>query len=85
MKVRKKYKILVSNRLPNDCIYSVEIGTELEDDDVDPDELFKKAKQLTLKDLKADKFAIQALARIKDGFKIAKRLENSEKDFEEYE
>jgi hypothetical protein len=53
--VRKGYKLLISKKLPNDTIISIEFSTQLEETDVDPVELFERAYQSVMSDLKAAK------------------------------
>ena len=48
---RKKYKLLISNKLPNNSFISVEFGTEIEDD-CDPIELMDKVRKAVYEDIK---------------------------------
>lgn len=48
---RKKYKLLISNKLPNNVFVSVEFGTEYEDD-CDPIELMERVRKDVYADIK---------------------------------
>jgi len=50
--VRKGYKLLISKKLPNDTIISIEFSTQMEESDITPEELFEKVYQSVLSDFK---------------------------------
>ena len=55
MLVRKGYKVLISSKLPEGTIVSIEFSSQIEEEDADPKKLAKEVYDSTIKDLKVAK------------------------------
>lgn len=82
--VRKRAKLLVSHQLPNNTILSIEFGTEMEEDDVDPKVLFEKVMQSLFDDVQdsINKYPMvkSGMKALNVGLKREKKLEQAEKE-----
>lgn len=86
MKVKKKFSITFSAKLPRGAIISYGFGTELEEDNADPDELHTMVEKLTTKDIKnclaKDNIFKEAMEKVKEDVKHNKKMRKSEEEFE---
>lgn len=80
---RKGYKLLLTNKLPNGSIASVEFSTVIEEQGADPDELFQRVYEKTLKDVKkvrqSDPIVDSGWKAVLSGIKQEKRFEKAKK------
>lgn len=76
--MKKSYKILISHKLPNGSIASLEFLTEMEEDIPDT-ELFEKVYTSTWNDLREsvrkDKIAAKVFTGISTGIKFQEKLD----------
>jgi len=84
MSVRKSYRINFSTKFPDGSIVSATFGTEMEEDDVVPSELFKKVYDSTVDDLKEclkiDKFDKAAFDAVKRQIRKIDKIKQKEKE-----
>ena len=73
--VRKGYKLLISKKLPNDTIISLEFVTQIEESDVVEEELFERVYQSVMNDFKTAKAKDAIVQSVADGLVTGIKLE----------
>lgn len=85
-KVRKKYEFGWSWKLPNNVIVSAKFGTDIEESDMDPEDLFELNYEATKADMrkaiKDNRMLSEGFELLKDGYKKLMKIKgkNNEDD-----
>ena len=86
MSIKKKYAVTFSTKLPRGSIISYSFGTEVEEENVDPEELYTRVEKLTINDLKKclakDKVFKEVMAVVKEDIKHSKKRRKSDEEFD---